>query len=186
MAPAPKRTVLLHVNLILCHGKKDRERWGRRARKEERKREGGREGGKKEKEGVKERKREGERREGGRKEREKERKKERTFQAGCVHTKDCLISCSSLAWMITSVQWCLHKKGEFGFSWLPRSYHGTEKEGLNMGSFLAQVRISGNGDSFKYLFHKRLWMWEPMWNFFFLSNISLEISLVPRVENQRR
>ena len=166
--------------------KTERGEEGEQERKKGKEREGGKEERKRKKEWKKEREREREGREEGKRERRKERKKERTFQAGCVHTKDCLISCSSLAWMITSVQWCLHKKGEFGFSWLPRSYHGTEKEGLNMGSFLAQVRISGNGDSFKYLFHKRLWMWEPMWNFFFLSNISLEISLVPRVENQRR
>ena len=47
--PAPKRTVLLHVNLILCHGKKvrkkerEREREKEEGRKERRK-EGKREG----------------------------------------------------------------------------------------------------------------------------------------------
>ena len=75
---------------------------------QERKKGKEREGGKEERKRKKERKKERGREKGGRKEREregrKERKKERTFQAGCVPTKDCLISCSSLAWMITSVQ----------------------------------------------------------------------------------
>lgn len=48
------------------------------------------------------------------------------------------------------------QEGELGFSWLPRSYQGTKKEGPHTGSFLAQMRISGNGDCFKYLFYKRL------------------------------
>lgn len=74
MAPAPKRTVLLHVNLILCQGKKEVRKESKKGRKE--KKEGGK-GGKKEKEGMKERV--GERREGGKRERRKEGKKERTF-----------------------------------------------------------------------------------------------------------
>lgn len=52
---------------------------------------------------------------------------------------------------VTSMQ-----EGELGFPWLPRSYQGIKKEGPPMGSFLAQVRIPGNGDTFKYLFYKRL------------------------------
>lgn len=71
MAPAPKRTVLLHVNLILCQGKKEVRKESKKGRKE--KKEGGK-GGKKEKEGMKERV--GERREGGKRERRKEGKKE--------------------------------------------------------------------------------------------------------------
>ena len=74
MAPAPKRTVLLHVNLILCQGKKEVRKESKKGRKE--KKEGGK-GGKKEKEGMKVRV--GERREGGKRERRKEGKKERTF-----------------------------------------------------------------------------------------------------------
>ena len=97
MAPAPKQTVLLHVNLILCHRKKE----VRKESKKGRKKRGRKEGGKKEKEGMKERV--GERREGGKKEGRKERKKEPS-EAGCVHMKDCLISCSFLAWIITSIQ----------------------------------------------------------------------------------
>jgi len=44
---------------------------------------------------------------GGREEREREGRKERKkepSEAGCVRMKDCLISCSFLAWIITSVQ----------------------------------------------------------------------------------
>ena len=36
MAPAPKQTVLLHVNLILCQGKKEVRKESKKGRKEKR------------------------------------------------------------------------------------------------------------------------------------------------------
>lgn len=105
MAPAPKRTVLLPANLILCHGRGRK----REVRKESKKGRKEKEGGEEEKrERRNEREREGERRGGRRKEREKGgrggKEREGTSKAGSVHMKGRLICCSFLAWVITSIQ----------------------------------------------------------------------------------
>lgn len=128
--------------------KREKERGEEGEQERKKGKEGGEEGEKREKEGMRER--EGERREGGRKERE------RTFQGWkCSYERPPhLLLLFGLGHHIRSVMSV--QEGELGFSWLPRSYQGTKKEGPHTGSFLAQVRISGNGDSFKYLFYKRL------------------------------
>ena len=71
---------------------------------------------------------------------ERERKKERTLQSRmCSHERlPHFLLLFGLDHHIHSVM--STQEGEFGFSWSPRSYQGSKKEGPNMGSFLAQVK----------------------------------------------
>lgn len=158
MAPAPKRTVLLPVNLSFSVMERKREK--ERGEEGEQERKKGKEGGEREqkREGMREREREREGREGGKREKGGGGKREtRNLPRLEVFMQGKAASFATLGFLghhirsVMSVQ-----EGGAGFSWLPRSYQGTKKEGPHLGSFLAQVRISGNGDSFKYLFYKRL------------------------------
>lgn len=119
--------------------KTERGEEGEQERKKGKEREGGKE----------ERKREGERREGGRKERKNLPGRMCSYQR-LPHFL-LLFGLDDHIRSVMSTQ-----EGGVWFFLVAKVLPCTKKEGLNMGSFLAQVRISGNGDSFKYLFHKRL------------------------------
>ena len=113
-------------------------------------------GRKEKREGKKEKRERRNERERGREKGREERERERTLQGWkCSYERlPHLLLLFGLDHHIRSVMSV--QEGELGFSWLPRSYQGTKKEGPHTGSFLAQMRISGNGDCFKYLFYKRL------------------------------